>query len=371
MASIKKRPDGKWRARYRDEAGKEHARHFQRKVDAQRWLDEVTASVVTGRYVDPSAGLETFKQWFARWSDRQVWAKGTIDSAETALANAPFNDVQLKDLRTHHIETWVKSMSTRLSPATVSNRFNFARMALKAAVRDRLIPEDPSDGVRLPRKRKAEATMVLPTPEQVGKAVSEAPEWFRAYVAVCAFAGLRLGEASGLQVGDVDFLRRTLRISRQVQGSNRASSEVVLPKHGSERTVFIPERLVTILSMHVQEVGVYGDEQWLFSTAGHLWHRGIAGHHWRMLREKVGMEENTLHDLRHFYASGLIADGCDVVTVQRSLGHSTPSITLNTYAHLWPTAEDKTRAAASGLMESSGITLADPVRTEAGLALSD
>ena len=53
MASIAKRADGKWRARYRDEAGKQHARHFERKVDAQRWLDEVTAAVVTGQYVDP------------------------------------------------------------------------------------------------------------------------------------------------------------------------------------------------------------------------------------------------------------------------------------------------------------------------------
>jgi integrase len=51
------------------------------------------------------------------------------------------------------------------------------------------------------------------------------------------------------------------------------------------------------------------------------------------------------HDLRHFYASGLIADGCDVVTVQRSLGHSKAPTTLNRYAHLWPTAEDRTRKA--------------------------
>jgi hypothetical protein len=61
MASIKKRPDGVWRARYRDESGKEHARHFARKVDAQRWLDEVTASMLTGQYVDPRAGRVTFR----------------------------------------------------------------------------------------------------------------------------------------------------------------------------------------------------------------------------------------------------------------------------------------------------------------------
>ena len=49
------------------------------------------------------------------------------------------------------------------------------------------------------------------------------------------------------------------------------------------------------------------------------------------------------------FASGLIAAGCDVVTVQHALGHSTPTITLNTYSHLWPQAEDRTRAAAASL----------------------
>jgi hypothetical protein len=67
MASIKRRPDGIWRARYRDEAGKEHAKHLARKVDAQRWLNEVTASVVTGSYVDPKAGQITFAAYFEQW----------------------------------------------------------------------------------------------------------------------------------------------------------------------------------------------------------------------------------------------------------------------------------------------------------------
>jgi integrase len=70
-----------------------------------------------------------------------------------------------------------------------------------------------------------------------------------------------------------------------------------------------------------------------------------------------------LHDLRHYYPSGLIAAGCDVVTVQRALGHASATVTLNTYAHLWPTAEDRTRAvAASMLAEALGD--ADSVRTK-------
>ena len=61
MASVSKLPTGKWRARYYDEAGKQHARHFARKTDAQDWLDSVTASVVRGDYVDPRAGRVTLR----------------------------------------------------------------------------------------------------------------------------------------------------------------------------------------------------------------------------------------------------------------------------------------------------------------------
>jgi site-specific recombinase XerD len=70
------------------------------------------------------------------------------------------------------------------------------------------------------------------------------------------------------------------------------------------------------------------------------------------------------HDLRHFYASGLIANGCDVVTVQRALGHSNATTTLATYSHLWPTGERISKASEALVKSCAGI-LADSVRTEA------
>src|SRR5215471_5369811 len=112
MASIKKRADGKYRARYRDDAGKEHARHFERKVDARRWLDEVTASIVTGAYVDPKAGRITFDEYFADWSRRQVWETGTERSVRLAAGSVTFGDVPLASLRRSHVERWVKAMQT-------------------------------------------------------------------------------------------------------------------------------------------------------------------------------------------------------------------------------------------------------------------
>ena len=51
--------------------------------------------------------------------------------------------------------------------------------------------------------------------------------------------------------------------------------------------------------------------------------------------------------------TGLIAAGCDVVTVQRALGHGSASITLNTYAHLWPRPGDRTRDAVARMLASA------------------
>jgi hypothetical protein len=122
-----------------------------------------------------------------------------------------------------------------------------------------------------------------------------------------------------------------------------------------------------VLAEHVTAHGTTGKDRWLFAGEGDdPPHQNTVGYWWRKTLRDAGLSGIKLHDLRHFYASGLIAAGCDVVTVQRSLGHAKATTTLNTYAHLWPTAEDRTRKAAESIMASSlggtVVTLADASR---------
>ncbi|WP_399509749.1 tyrosine-type recombinase/integrase [Williamsia muralis] len=77
-------------------------------------------------------------------------------------------------------------------------------------------------------------------------------------------------------------------------------------------------------------------DRWLYSgIGGHPWQQGTVCYWWRGAHDKASLTYR-LHDLKHFYASGLIAAGCDVVTVQHALGHGTATVALNTYSHLWP-----------------------------------
>lgn len=132
--------------------------------------------------------------------------------------------------------------------------------------------------------------------------------------------------------------------------------------------MFLPLALVEVLSEHVR-VHRPGEnpDRWLFEgEQGNPWHQNTVGYYWRKARAEAGCPSVRLHDLRHFYASGLIAAGCDVVTVQRALGHSSATITLNTYSHLWPTAEDRTRTAAAGMMTAVDKATEERVRNAEG-----
>jgi integrase len=288
---------------------------------------------------------------------------------DLALRSSDLGSFQIGRVSHSHIEAWIKRMADQpLAASTINTRFNNVRGVFRAAVRDRLIARDPTEAVRLPRRRRADATMTIPTVTEVGALLFAAADSFCAFVALCAFAGLRLGEAAAVQVADIDFLRRQLTVSRQVQRAGNRHIEIKAPEYGSERVLYLPDELATLIGQHVKAhtLGRAAD-RWMFhGEPGDPPHQNTVGYWWRKTQKRAGISGIRLHDLRHFYASGLIAAGCDVVTVQRALGHASATTTLRTYAHLWPTAEDRTRAAAAELMRSATSTRhsADFLRTE-------
>lgn len=349
----------RYRARWVDDDGNERAASFAAEKAAKAHLK----AVARGEYAN-STGKLTFAEFFATWRETQVWAPGTVKKVDQAIGCVSFGNVPLERLRPSHIQGWVKAMVDKpLAPNTVHSRFDHIRAAVRAAVADRAIPFDVTTTVTLPRTRRADAAMVIPTTTQVGDVLHHAPENFTAFVGLCAFGGLRLGEAGGLKVSDINFMRREVRVERQAQIVNGGEVDIRPPKYGSERTVYIPQDLVTMLSEHVRLHCAGEDpDRWMFTDSrGKPLHQNSADYLWRRTKTKAGVSFK-LHDLRHFYASGLIAAGCDVVTVQRALGHGSASLTLNTYSHLWPKAEDRTRNAAAQMLNEA--LTADRVRTQ-------
>ncbi|MGB3258886.1 MAG: tyrosine-type recombinase/integrase [Ornithinimicrobium sp.] len=356
MASIQKRPNGKWRARYRDGAGKEHARHFPRKIDAQRWIDETTASIVTGAYIAPGAGRVTFRQYADDWRARQVHRPGTAVLVEDALSRHVYpvlGDRPLDSIRPSDVQAMVKGM--RLAPSSVRVAMRYVSSIFTAAVEDQRIPRSPARGVRLPRV-EARRIEVVPT-DTVMAMVEAVPEDMRAMLVLAVGTGMRQGEIFGLLVDRVDFLRRVVHVDRQlvdggVFGPPKTASSV--------RSIPLPQTVVEALAAHLQ-VFPAGDEGLVFTRAkGRRWTRSAFSEQWTRARAATGAPEGlTMHGLRHYYASLLIRHGESVKVVQARLGHATAAETLDTYAHLWPDSEDRTRDAVDVVLGAG----ADRLRT--------
>jgi len=355
VSSIKRRADGQWRARYRDEAGKEHARHFERKVDGQRWLDEVTASVVTGQYVDPKAGRTLLRDYAARWEAGQVSRASSariVDNALRLHLLPALGDRALASIRRSDVQAMVKRLAGHLAPGTVRNVYDTAARLFAAAVDDRLIPESPCRRITLPSVDTDE--VVPPTAEQVCALAESVPARYRAAVVLLAGSGLRIGELLGLRVSDVDFLRRELRVERQrLQDGTLAPPKT--PQ--SVRTVPLGRVVVGELAAHL---AAHPTGEWLFTTGtGRPLTYPAWRPVWRAAVRQTGLKVGT-HGLRHFYASALIAGGSSVKQASALLGHSSAVITLKVYAHLWPGDDDRARSVVDAAL--------DGVRTGRGLA---
>src|SRR4051794_6334860 len=87
MSVDPKRPNGKYRTRYLDENGVEHSKHFDRRIDAKRFDDEMKARLVTGTFVDPGAGRITFRDYAEHWRSVAAHRPSTADQVRRSLDN--------------------------------------------------------------------------------------------------------------------------------------------------------------------------------------------------------------------------------------------------------------------------------------------
>jgi integrase len=124
----------------------------------------------------------------------------------------------------------------------------------------------------------------------------------------------------------------------------------------SRRTVPLPQSVADALAAHLAEFGP-GREGFIFTAPEGGPVRGTRFREvWRRTLQSAGMVRVRPHDLRHFYASLLIDAGESVKVVQDRLGHASATVTLDTYGHLWPNSEERTRAAVDRVLLSSAVS---------------
>ena len=221
---------------------------------------------------------------------------------------------------------------------------------------------NPARGVELPRLRKpvgvyltySEVEQLLDGVRRVTGRIDD-----EVMVELMAYTGLRPGEVIALQVGDVDLDARRIKITKTATIDVNGKPTIGEPKHGERREVPIAPHLIGSLAALL--TGRPRDAPLVTSIRGRM----VNARNWRYRVWDPSVKAAALPHvgltpkaLRHTAASMAIAAGADVKVVQRMLGHADATMTLNTYADLWPDRLDDVSDAIT-LQRSLALGLSD------------
>ncbi|MFB7465192.1 tyrosine-type recombinase/integrase [Streptomyces sp. NPDC056224] len=351
--------------------------------DAKGWLRRSGTDSERGEFVDPRDGSITLTDFVTRhWRAGVRGAPGTVKRVDerVRLHILPhLGAVALRDVSATVLRGYIATLGGECSPRYARQILTSLSNIFETAIDDKRLVRNPmrAKTVRWPKAPDEDRdAWPLATAQRVRDVINPR---YRIAVVVALGCGLRQGEVFGLSPRDIDFERGVIRVRRQVQLLS-GRLYFALPKGGKTRIVDMPRSVATELAAYFLDhpavdvelpwggpepdrekqsfplvltttygnairANIFNDEAWKPALAA----AGVIPVREKGARWKASRKDG-FHVLRHTYASVLLEAGESIVTLARWLGHSSPTITLDHYAHFMPEAGGKGRAAIDALL---------------------
>ena len=356
---------------------------FRTADEAEAALARVVADLDSGRYRDD--GRRTVAGYLSEWLENKV-TDGLRPTTERSYRQhveqylvPSLGHLRLRDIRPAHISRFLRELGEpkperkrRVGPSTVRRVHATLRSALGDARREGLIETNPAADASLP---KAERPKVRPwEAAELGAFLDHAAsDRLGPMFELIALAGLRRGEACGLRWEDIDLTARVLVVRQQVvqvygrtfpcQGCRGEHRNLTFgaPKtsSGDARRVDLDEQTLGTLLGHrlAQDAeraawgDAYVDHGLVFARedGNPLAPESVTKAFGELVRS-AGLRPVRVHDLRHGHASVMLAAGVPLAVVSKRLGHSSVSITADTYSHLLEGVGREAAEAAAALI---------------------
>jgi len=310
-------------------------------VDAERFLATVEADKARGRWIDPALGKVKFGDWAERWMATTVHLKHKTQYDYRSLLRRHviprFGDLELKRIDRLAVRTWIADLeASGLSASRIRLARQVLSSAMTAGVESGFIVANPTSGVKVPRTRSKEKLFL--TAEQVELLADAIDEQYSALVYLLAYGGLRWGEATAVRRRRLDLKRSRVEVAESL--ADVAGALHFGPtKTYDHRTVVLPAFVRDQLAQHLSRHRSGDLEALVFRSpeGAPLRHSNFWRRVWVPAVRSADVPEGLrIHDLRHTCAALLIAEGAHPKVIQEHLGHSSITVTMDTYGHLFP-----------------------------------
>lgn len=276
------------------------------------------------------------EQMHGRVSDRTLMDYTTTANQCVSL----IGDIPIAAITPRVVEDMVKaSVRKPYAGNTTHKQLTRLRQMLSTAVRWGWLPKNPADG-RIPLPRRQKRQVVPLSPDEAERLIEAADDYYKPVFLLVLTSGLRWEEVFGLRWDDINGSMLSVRQALWERKLGKLKSEAAY------REIVLPPQTVEALNAH-REVCPTTDLDLVFPTP---WGKPMATKTWSEsvmipTAKRAKLPDIRLHDLRHVYASLLIKEGHMPKLVQALMGHSTITVTYDTYGHLFP--DEKHQAAVS------------------------
>ena len=361
-------PSGSVSWRYQIDAGRDENGKRIRVSESGFKLEREATNALHVKMQELKSGFArtpgTLKEYMERWLPYHAKAKplspttaGRYESL-AAHATAALGKVALKDLTVFMLDDLYVKLAETLGAKTIREVHSVLHVALKRAVKTKLIPFNPADGCDLPRVDQKEAT-ALNADQLAAYQAAAAGKWADLVIRLAAATGARRGELLACRWSDLNWDLCKLRIERSLYQVKKQIG-IKPTKTRQARVVTIPPSIIEYLKLHREQQNenrtMFGpdyrtDLDLIFCTPeGNFLKPDSVSWTLRDIAQRAGLKGASMHTLRHTHASVLLANGVPIANVSKRLGHRDPYTTAKIYQHALPDTDQDVAATWDKLM---------------------
>jgi len=338
MATVSKRRD-RWVLDFYDNLGKRCWKTLPRgTTKAKEHLREIEEQLAKGNYI-PQKKIPTFSEVARDWVDSMkpdlrasTWS---VYEGHTRNHFEEFNLLKINQITTANIEKYITgSQEAGMNISTLRKVLVTLGQIFAYAVRHGYLSYNPFADAKRPKAKKGESkkNIRILSPEEIQAFLDALPsKKYHTMFKLAIMTGVRQGELIGLKWSDIDWDNRQIHIRRTF--NNQDWYDPKTPT--SERKIDLGPSMITNLK-EWRLACPPNDLDLVFPNEAlkPINNKNMLRRHFQPALKKAGIEKIRFHDLRHTYASLMIEQGQNIKYIQTQLGHSTPTVTLNVYAHL-------------------------------------
>mgnify|MGYP001638474200 CR=1 FL=1 len=352
---VRKRDDGRWEGRIVIGHRKNGAPMYKSVFGATQksTLKQLHQLIDLYRDVDLTEECRmTLGEWMDKWLDEYMLFKikeNTLDGYRAIVEHQIkrfLGDKQLAYLTTADIQKFYNKIRKEgrvnphpllgyaLSDSVVRKIHMTLHEALEAAVKERFIVRNPTNGTTIPRKSYGEKQVLGDSQlDRFMEAIRKEPYWYDFFY-VEIMTGLRRGEICGLKWSDIDFTAGTMSVRRSVGRIRYGGIAIGETKtNAGTRKIIMPPSVAELLKTKKDNA----INEWIFShymKPSDPLHPDTAYNKLKTILKSVELPLIRFHDLRHTFATHATQGGVDAKTLAGILGHTNASFTVNTkYGH--------------------------------------